>query len=93
MSGGGDGRRTAAIVLALIALVGAAVLVVYDVSLASRAAGMADLAVVATHLTVGWIPVVLAVVGLLLRRSRLTVVALIVAVGALVVPPFVALAA
>jgi hypothetical protein len=54
---------------------------------------MADLAVVATHLTLGWIPTVLALVGLVLRRSRVTVVALIVAVGALVVPVVTALAA
>jgi hypothetical protein len=93
VSGRREGRATAATVLAVVALVGAAVLIAYDVFLATRSTGMAVLAVVATHLTLGWIPVVLAVVGLVLRRSRLTVVALIVAVGALVVPPLVALAA
>ncbi|MDN4614931.1 hypothetical protein P5G50_10760 [Leifsonia sp. F6_8S_P_1B] len=86
-----DRRTTAATVLAVVALVGATALVGYDVSLATRSTGWTELGVLATHLLFGWIPAVVALIGVALRRSRLTVVALIVAVAALVVPPVVAL--
>lgn len=87
-----DARTTTATVLAAVALVGAAALVGYDIWLAARSTGMADLGVLATHMLFGWIPAVIAVIGLVLRRTRLTIAAVIAAVVVLIVPPLVALA-
>ena len=86
-----DGRptraRTAATVFAVLGLVGAAALLGFDVYLALHSAEFAGLAIAVTHMLYGWIPTVLALVGLILRRTRLTIVALIAAAAVLIIPP------
>jgi hypothetical protein len=79
-------QRNAAATLASIALAGSAALVAFDgVQLLSRAP-IAGLAVLLTHLFLGWILPVAALLAVSVRRSTLTVVALSIAGVALVAP-------
>ena len=80
-------RTRVATVFAILGLLGSTALLGFDVYLALHSAGFAGLAIAVTHLLYGWIATVLALVGLILRRTPLTVGALIVAVAVLILPP------
>ncbi|ANF33000.1 hypothetical protein A0130_16230 [Leifsonia xyli] len=79
-------RTRVAIAFAVLGLLGTAILVGFELYLALSRTGFAGLAVAVTHVLYGWIPLASAVVGLILRRTRLTIGATIVTAAAFILP-------
>jgi hypothetical protein len=81
-----DTRRTIASVLAALGLLGSAALIAYDIIMRVGGTAIAGLAILLIHLFFGWIPALMALLGLTVRANGMTITSLIVSVLAFAGP-------